>query len=58
MLKLFNLKVNNEITPIGIDDFTPEFSWNNSGDERQKSYRITVSQNADFSTPVWDNGVS
>lgn len=56
MLKLFNLKVNNETTPIGIDDFTPEFSWNNSGDERQKSYRITVSQNADFSTPVWDSG--
>lgn len=55
MLKVTNLKVNDDFSPLGTDDAFPEFSWEVQG-ERQRQYRITVSENADFSHPVWDSG--
>ena len=57
MLKVVDLRINNQASPIGTDDANPEFSWRIEGDERQENYRLTVSETPDYSRVVWDSGV-
>lgn len=57
-MKIENLKTDNKISPIGIDNRFPVFSWNFSpeGYSPQKSYRITVSCESFGKTDMWDSG--
>lgn len=43
--------------PVGIDTKMPRFSWGTFGIcEKQKGYRIVVSDSAELIAPVWDSG--
>lgn len=43
--------------PVGIDLAAPRFSWGSDTIyEKQKGYRIVVSDSEEFALPVWDSG--
>lgn len=55
--KIQNLLTENTITPIGLDEKKPRFSWQMSSTERgisQSAYRIEVTDSK--GTSVWDSG--
>ncbi len=61
-MKLFNLRTDNISNPLGIDNKTPDFSW--QMDEKNyfpKNYRVMVATSEDLlnsNTPdMWDSGV-
>ena len=57
MLKLYDLKTEYRVNPIGLDEPRPAFSWKMKSDGRgirQASCRITVSEG---DVCVWDTGV-
>ena len=57
--ELITLRVNDEVSPLGLDDATPQFSWKMKSDvigQKQNAYRVTVAKDSIFSAPVWDSG--
>ena len=61
MDKIFfkSLKVNSLVSPIGIDNKKPFFSWvadSDGHDKKQTAYRVEVSCDADFGGLMWDSG--
>ena len=55
-VKLYDLKVNDEVNPLGIDDSNVHFSWKMDSlllGEKQQAYNIIVKDGDDV---VWDSG--
>jgi alpha-L-rhamnosidase len=53
------LKVDQSVTPLGMDDPHPSLSWQLSSSEanvRQSAYRVLVASSPDLQQPVWDSG--
>ncbi|MDR0380601.1 MAG: hypothetical protein LBH86_01215, partial [Oscillospiraceae bacterium] len=54
------LKTENTVTPLGIDDFTPRFSWQMETDAynmKQTAYQIVVATDPTLAGGmVWDSG--
>ena len=58
-MTLYDLRVENQTTPLGLGEFSPRFSWKVRESQNgfiQKSYRIQVSLDDSFVSPVWDSG--
>lgn len=57
-MKIESFKTDNRISPIGIDNRFPVFSWNfrAEGYSPQKMYRITVSRMDFGKSDMWDSG--
>lgn len=59
-MRITNIKVENCINPVGIDEKKPFFSWEFCGKENavfQENYRIKVYENGNTShKTVWDSG--
>ena len=56
---IYDLRVNDLESPMGLDDAEPVFSWKMNSDTvgaAQSAYRIVVSVRQDLSSPVWDSG--
>ncbi|TDD59611.1 alpha-L-rhamnosidase [Kribbella antibiotica] len=49
------LRVDNTVNPLGIDNATPAFSWQLTGSGRQTAYRVVVGT-ARGRADVWDSG--
>lgn len=60
-MKITNIKIENSINPIGVDEKKPFFSWEicaKENDVFQESYRITVAEDRyRHSENVWDSGI-
>lgn len=60
MVKVFNVKTDYVLNPLGIDNKTPAFSWQLQGaNEYQQNYQVQVATSMELlDTPdMWDSGV-
>lgn len=58
-LEVYDMRVLSLVNPLGVDEI-PIFSYKIQSEKNnvlQKNYHIVVSENADFSNPIWDSGV-
>ena len=59
-IRVAKLRTNHRVTPLGIDDTSPEFSWQLRTDNRdvlQNSYRIEVATTPSFGDDtIWNSG--
>ncbi|MDL2229784.1 glycoside hydrolase family 78 protein [Treponema sp. OttesenSCG-928-L16] len=59
MLKVYDLRCEYRINPLGIFSSVPRFSWKIESDKRnvmQTAYSIEVSRDSGFSAMVWESG--
>lgn len=58
-MKIYEMKTDLQIKPIGIDNSYPMFSWKMDSNERgafQSAYQIIVSESESFEDIVWNSG--
>lgn len=59
MYKVYDLRVEDLVNPIGLSESRPRFSWKIEGEGRnirQKSYRLQLAADAGFTHLLYDSG--
>ena len=59
MVKIYDLRINNQINPIGIDHIE-EIGWKIHADKRnvrQKAYEFQIAKDRAFHDRVFDSGI-
>ena len=56
MLKIINFKTEYQVSPLGVDNKKPRFSWQYSEAADITGYKISVRKDGKSAVNVWDSG--
>jgi alpha-L-rhamnosidase len=59
MLRLYDLRVEYRVNPVGIFTNNPRFSWKIAADKQncfQKAWAVELARDRDFTSPLWQSG--